>query len=216
MGARAEAVQAEFDAYKAQVRAEALRVAADQGWCDSGLNRTLRTLGLSEKRDVSVRVQISRPAPQPREYVLRLRDAETEEQARQLLADPQRLAREVSRQVGFRLGGSDGFTATVVEPAAATPPADAGAVPQVGQPCPPEGTWYRVARVSQDPAQCRELHAGGTWYCTRPTGHEVSEASPHVAAGRNEGVRHVWAEGGTPRASWLDNTDDDDDDEYDD
>lgn len=159
MGAQAEAVRAEFDAFRQLVREEAIRVARDQGWCDSGLNRTLSRLGLPEKRDVRVRVQVTRPS-MPREYVLRVSDAETEEQARALLAAPGRLDREVRDQLGVL--ARDGYTFSVVEPApAAAPaaPASAGAVPQVGQPAPAEGPWYRLAQVSGDPGQCREREA---------------------------------------------------------
>lgn len=35
-----------LDAFRAQVREEAIRVAESQGWCDEGLNRTLENLGL--------------------------------------------------------------------------------------------------------------------------------------------------------------------------
>lgn len=52
--------EAELIAYKKQVRDEAIRVAAQQSWCDTGLNETLRNLALPEKRnyDIPIRVQV--------------------------------------------------------------------------------------------------------------------------------------------------------------
>lgn len=49
----------ELEAYKRQVRAEAIRVAAQQGWCDTGLNETLTTLDLPPKREYTVPVALT-------------------------------------------------------------------------------------------------------------------------------------------------------------
>jgi hypothetical protein len=45
------ALQREFDAYKRQVREEALAVAAEQNWCDEGLNAALERLGLEPRQN---------------------------------------------------------------------------------------------------------------------------------------------------------------------
>jgi hypothetical protein len=42
-------VRREYDAFRDQVRDVAIRVAEDEGWCDSGLNEVLRELGLPPK-----------------------------------------------------------------------------------------------------------------------------------------------------------------------
>lgn len=39
-------LKTEFEAYKKQVRDVAIEVAAEQGWCDDGLNERLQELGL--------------------------------------------------------------------------------------------------------------------------------------------------------------------------
>jgi hypothetical protein len=42
-------VRREYDRFREQVRDVAIRVAEDEGWCDSGLNEVLRELGLPPK-----------------------------------------------------------------------------------------------------------------------------------------------------------------------
>lgn len=207
MGAKSDALQAEFDAFKVQVREEAIRAAQEEGWCDSGLNSALRRLGLREKAEPQpVEVRITRQ-PEANTYTVYV-EADSADEARRLLTEDQvRLRREVQHQIGFRHGN-------VVEMAVVQPPApvEPGAVPAVGNAAPAEGDWYRRAQVSGDREQCRELDPDRRWYCTRPVGHAVSEESPHVATSASEGVRAVWTEGGTPRSAWLDDTDDDTDD----
>lgn len=70
---------ADLEAFKRQVREEALRVQKDQGWCDDGLNTTLRNLGLPEKKNYEIRVRVTL------EHITRVtvRDADSEEQARE-------------------------------------------------------------------------------------------------------------------------------------
>lgn len=45
-------IPTDLDAYRRLVRIEAMKTAADMGWCDDGLNRYLRDLGLPEKKRV--------------------------------------------------------------------------------------------------------------------------------------------------------------------
>lgn len=77
--------------------------------------------------------------------------------------------------------------------------ASASAVPMPGDPCPAEGTWYVRPSEIGGPNQCRDWNPTREYYCTRPAGHSVAEPSPHVAAGRSEGVRAVGVGGWTPR-----------------
>lgn len=259
MGAKADAIAAEFEDFKRRVREEALRAQRSQGWCDSGVNEALSRLGLPQKQEFRVPVILTRPAPSPETVTVTVTDAASLEEAnRRLRENPTELRRLVVSQVGIRgasdirvldpspdpseapavgdprpgegawytheypnwcgassssrhrqcsrpRGHTDGphvaCSERVLEVWGGTPAvaADPAAVPEVGDPCPPVGTWYEPASETGGPNQCREWSPSMTVYCTRAAGH----TGAHVAAGRNEGVQAVWAVGGSPRTPFV-------------
>lgn len=88
----ASANQMTLDEYKALVRREALRVQNEMGWCDDGLNETLRNLGLPEKFGpvrVPVRVRTERI------QVVTIEDAENIEDAHRRATDPEYMAEKL-------------------------------------------------------------------------------------------------------------------------
>lgn len=197
--------------YKERVRAEAIRVAAEQRWCDDGLNTTLRNLDLAPKQRFTVKVRVKS------EQVVKLRvdEAESLEQAIDMLrSDPERTSKSLQRRTGMAATDFE-----VVEPPA-QPDADSG-VPTPGQPAPEEGEWYAKSAASGGPNQCRVTsdYFDGV-YCTRSVEHP---ADWHVAAGKNAGVLATWpAQEGDVRSDAgrfagvsmdLAEDDDDDDDE---
>lgn len=181
MGSKADAVQAEFDAFKQQVRAEALRVQREMSWCDSGLNETLSRLGLPQKTDVRVPVRLIEVPRQPRVETVSLLvpDAESAEHARTLLADREELTRRIRRAFGSY------WEPELLQPA----PTDGTGVPVVGEERPAEGTWYATSAAPGGPNQCRVVDEQTGVYCTRPLAHP---ADVHVAAGNSAGVLAVW------------------------
>lgn len=261
MGAKADAIAAEFEDFKRRVRDEALRAQRSQSWCDSGVNEALRRLGLPEKQEFRIPVTVTRPAPQPERLTVTINDATSLEDAyRRLRENPAEIRRLVASQIGIR-GATDIQVADAPDPSA--PPAvgdsrpaegpwytyntenwcnapgstghyrcsrprhtdgphvasaghilevwggtpavavDPTAVPEVGSPCPPAGTWYEPASETGGPNQCREWSPSMTVYCTRAAGHTVTTAQPHVAAGSNSGVLQVWVAGGYPRTPFV-------------
>lgn len=68
-----------LEAYKRQVRDEALQVQRDMNWPDEKMNATLRALGLPEKRTFHVAVKVTAETI----VSVQITDAETEEEARQ-------------------------------------------------------------------------------------------------------------------------------------
>lgn len=79
-----KAAEAVLDSYKAEVRKEAIRVAARQNWCDDGLNETLRNLGLPEKKTYRIPVTLT----ETRTVFLSIRDAESEDDAKAKATTP--------------------------------------------------------------------------------------------------------------------------------
>ena len=71
----ARSVRAEFDHFKRLVRETAIQVAADQGWCRSGLNGTLQELGL-EKVPEYFEVEVEVTARQTLTIIVRAEDLE--------------------------------------------------------------------------------------------------------------------------------------------
>lgn len=178
MGARADALQAELAAFKSQVREEAIRVASEQGWCDSGLNRTLGRLGLPEKqqpRRVTVPIMVTSPVSVRVEIEGVASDAEALERIRR---EP-----ELALSVARRMYGGHNSTidlAPLPEPAA---PREPGVAPAVGDPKPEYGEWHSP---SADGRQCGQHDENGNW-CTRDRNH----TSPHVASDSRR-VLAVW------------------------
>lgn len=202
MGRKAEAAQAELDAYKRRVRDEAYRAAKENGWCQQGLERSLQHLGLEPKQVFRVQVRAQRA---PQEFTVAV-SADSEAEARQLLRDEPQRVRDYA---------GTGYTSfEVIDPAAAPAAADsATGTPQIGQARPAEGTWYAMSRESGGPNQCRVWNSGHSVYCTRPAGHPVNV---HVAAGNSDGVLDVWpAAEGDQRGSEFPSRGYDDDDDTD-
>lgn len=192
--------------FEAQVRSVAIRVAHEQGFCDSGLNDVLRELGLPEKLTYRIPVRVA-------DAVVRVsvRDAQSEDEAREMLrADPQRTLKSLERTTGLTVAQFE------VLDAPPQPEPDAG-VPLPGQARPAEGTWYAVSTQSGGPNQCRVRNEEGgipDLYCTRPAGHP---ADWHVAAGMNAGVLAVFpAQEGDVRSDGLFGSDDYEDEDEDD
>lgn len=192
-----QAVEAALAAYKQRVRNESFRVAAQQGWCDNGLNETLRNLDLPEKRTYYVWTQIpvggtTVPAR------LAVNDAMSREDAEQQVRDGKveltHVVRDaiytaITAKAGQLLAGAEPVrpTALVVDGPDFTLDEREAAVLA-------DARW--VTRHTCDDGVRHLVH--GHLYCTRPRGHQNHGFEAH-AAGSNTTVRAVWTtDGSTP------------------
>jgi hypothetical protein len=158
VGKKAEAVQAEFDAFRKKVREVALKVQGDQGWCDDGFNEAMQELGLPEKKTFRIPVRIHTVAKPVERVIARtivVRDAETEEEARMktLARDPEELARDEGlgdRFASVRVEAVPPPASPVLAPGRVTPDMiTASGWTVVGQVSPPSAT------VPIDPGRAR-------------------------------------------------------------
>lgn len=170
-----------LEEYKTKLRTVLIRVAAEEGYCDNGLNDVLQELELPTVSKFVLPVRVNGHATK-----LVIRDAQTEDEAKAILADPDK-AKAILGQAGYWFGDGP-VELEVIEPPAQ--PAPGTGVPLTGDSAPAEGTWYATSVVSGGPNQCRvDGYVNGNLYCTRPLGHA---ADWHVAAGKNAGVLEVW------------------------
>lgn len=168
----------QLEAYKAKVRALAIRVAAEQGWCDSGLNSALEELGLPPKREFMVPVEFTLTRVRSTHVLV---DAQTEAEAyERVRTDPSLV------QAYAPFGGE--ITDVKIPDPPKMPEAGSG-VPVPGDPCPEEGEYYARSVAPGGPNQCRVTDERAGVYCTRPLEHTPDW---HVAAGANAGVLSTW------------------------
>lgn len=169
---REAATTDELEAYKRLVREEAFRVQKEQGYCDDGLNRTLRTLGLPPKQ--SYRVPVTVTYTTTKFVTVDAYDVTSMElaEAHVLGLDEAALLALAGLRRDQRMVEGSARIATVPEPGAA----------MVGDldPTDRERAAYPARRV------CDRLSASGCM-CTRVSGHE----GPHVA-GNGEMVTERW------------------------
>lgn len=162
-----------LDEYKAMVRKEALRVQSEQGWCQDGLNQTLRNLGLPEKQGpVRVPVEVTLK----RVIVMTVDDVESEEEAYAKADDHE----YVKQHVETVYGQHDRLVGHQLAPRKDPEELVAGDF----------DTSYAQRR-----AQCENYNGKGI-YCTRERGHTGRQ---HVGSS-GESVMAVWPiEEGTSR-----------------
>lgn len=171
----------ELDEYKTNLRKVLIRVAAEESYCDSGLNDVLEELDLAPKRTFYVKVRLT---SYEQTFKVPVHDAQTQDEARALLEAGDDQARQIIKSYYGSFSGDFEVVPPPVQPAA-----DSG-VPLPGQPNPGDGEWYATSVTSGGPNQCRVRAEEDTnLYCTRPLDHA---ADWHVAAGKNAGVLEVW------------------------
>lgn len=179
--------QAKYEELRRTTRAEAIRVAREQRWCDDGLNQTLRNLGLAEKReyDVPVTVTISREA------VITVTDAESMEDARAKVAAGEfNDGTSVEGWVQGYLGSGNHLVSWEVPEV--KPPSEV----EVGDLDPTmeeQNAFHAMVGDARYTARtCGDGHnfPDGTYgYCTRPRNHDLDQ---HVA-GNGSRVIGVWS-----------------------
>lgn len=172
-----------FEDYKGRVRAEAIRVAKEMGWCDDGLNKSLKTLDLKPVQTFRVPVKAT-AGENTQTITMEVREAETIGWAIAMLRnDPERTLKYLGR---FFYEPITEFE--VLEPP--TQPTAGEGVPLIGDPPLEDGEWYATSTESGGPNQCRVVSDYYPLvYCTRPLGHAHDW---HVAAGKNAGVLAVF------------------------
>lgn len=161
-----------LEEFRRKVREEAIRVAADNGWCDDGLNRTLRNLGLAEKRLYRVPVEVTLTQV----GYIEVTDAMSMEEARASLAS--KSSEELHNLRRRNL--------TVAEVTGAKPWSRDGRPYEAGQ---MDDTVSGTGGLRED--WCNAQQAG--YYCTREQGH-VDRGDLRHAAGNTEIITRVWDE----------------------
>lgn len=151
-----------IEEYQAQVRAEALRVAKEMSWCDDGLNKTLRNLGLPEKQTYRIPLEIV----EKRIVYVNVMDAATEEEARAKVTAEEYLKANVALYGVMQ-------SAVVAE----TKSPDEQVKGDMD-------TTYARRRQCED----YDRTTGSGMYCTRERGHDGTQ---HIA-GNGETVHAVW------------------------
>lgn len=181
--------KAKYEEFQRQTREEAVRVAARQGWCDTGLNETLRNLGLPEKREFVVPVKIV-----------------TEQTTNITVTDAMSMEDAVAMVAAGKWNGDttpESFTRgywgnSVTYVSHAVPTRRGVTECEVGD-MDPTGEEREEFRNLSDPVErrtrntcdqghSREDDGGGYYYCTRPRNHD---ADRHVGGGESI-VRDVW------------------------
>lgn len=164
-----DAATDDLHTYKRLFRRLAIQEAADLSWCDSGLNEYLAAMGLRPKAPQYVPVEVTTT----RRVLVRVDDADTRDEAREILADEQRRTEAITRELGaLRIVDS------VVAPAAA--PGE----PVVGDP--DELYWQDVEGTA---ARCGVRSRWREYVCTRAHGHD---GDLHVGATDDRVVRAFW------------------------
>lgn len=153
-------VNEELEAYKAKVRAEALRIKQQQGYCDEGFNETMRNLDLPELKLFRVPVKLVTRATSA--LSVEVREAQTEEEARSLITT------DYLRGLGYQV---DEFEIPT--------PKD------VNDPTLERGDYGNPSQVfGRNQCDTRfRTRERTAWYCTRPRSHRDSKSTFHVAAG---------------------------------
>lgn len=169
--------------YKKMVRRLAIEEASNRGWCDSGLNKYLEKLGLAPKVPVYVRVTTL----VEQGYSILVPDAESREEAREMLAADDKRVRELLKS---QVGGNYVFRDVEVPELP-----DPSTQPVVGE---IDALYWRFGDQGGSTPRCNQYGRYSDYQCTRVFGHDGHHAK-HV---QHEGtVKVTWAGPDTPYAA---------------
>lgn len=163
--------------YQEFVRTEALKVQVDMGWPDEKLNATLRALGLPEKLNFYVPVEVTGKMV----VVINVTDAMTEDEARAKVAG---MSSEELRTQVRNFANVGNFTQLSGE---VTTIPDTFAV---GDPdfTLSNSSIYASMQTREERRQCENYRANSSAYCTLRRGHD----NDHHVAGNGSSIIAVW------------------------